>query len=88
MNAKLLLLPILSALALLARAGEPATEFGGSTSSKAATGWNTDPKHWDQLLRERNDSPGLRIGKGGFAISPISATGRGEGLGQLILLGF
>jgi hypothetical protein len=69
MNVKLLFLPIFSALALFARAGEPPAELDTPASFKAATGWHTDPKHWDQLLRERNDSPGLRIGKSDFAIS-------------------
>ena len=66
MNAKLVLLTFFAALAPLARAEEPRTEFD---ASRAASGWNTDPKHWDQVLRERTDTPALRIGKSDFAIS-------------------
>jgi hypothetical protein len=73
MNAKLFLPACLLAIALPAIADEPQPVVNGSASTEPLR-WNSDARHWDHLLIERDklppmqQLPPLKLGKSGFNI--------------------
>jgi hypothetical protein len=69
MNAKMLLLALLLALTPPVRAQDPHRNLDSFMSPKSSTDWDTSLAHWDRLLRERRNSPGLRLGKSDFVFS-------------------
>lgn len=68
MNIKLLLPATLLALAAIAQAEDSSPKSGVSTSADTKTEWNTNPAHWERVLIEKRESPGLRIGKSDWRI--------------------
>ena len=70
MKARLLLLLTISfGAADAAFAREEPSHFNSTTTTpKAQTQWNTDPKYWERVLRAPKDLPDLKIGKSDYVI--------------------
>jgi hypothetical protein len=70
MNAKLLLLFTVSlGVAGVASARDEPSPFRATTTPKAKTQWNTDPKYWERVLRVPKEFPDVKLGRSDFVIS-------------------
>ncbi len=63
MNVKLLLPAVLLACAVIAQAEDSSSQSGVATSATTPTEANSITGHWDQVLVEKSDDQGVRIGK-------------------------
>lgn len=53
----------------LAHADGDKPESDAAAQINSPMKWNTDPAHWDGLIKEQSTSPNLRIGKSDYVIS-------------------
>ena len=68
MNVKLLLPTVLLACAVIARAEDSSSKSDVATSANTPPEPNSISSHWDQVLVEKSDDPGVRIGKENWRI--------------------
>lgn len=70
MKAKLcLLFTLLLATTGVAFARDESSHLTATTSPKAQTHWNTDPKYWERVLRTPKDLPDVKLGRSDYVIS-------------------
>jgi hypothetical protein len=69
MNAKTVFVAALLLWACVAWGEEIQSNYNSSASSQPSAHWDTSPAHWDQVIREYNNSSALKLGKSDFVVT-------------------